>query len=394
MDVTAALAQLGIVLLLLAIVGAIAERLEIPAIPLYLLVGLGLGVGGVLPLADVGPFIEVGAELGVIMLLLALGMQFSAAEFIVSLRRHRYSGLVDALLSATPGAVAGVALGLGWQGALALAGVTWVSSSGIIAKLLTDLGRLGNRETPAVLSVLVIEDMAMAVYLPVTAAVLGGRPWWLAVAGATVACVAVTLALLASHRLGSSLANLVGRGGSDQVVIRAIGLTVFVAAIAELVHVSAAVGAFIVGLSLNGAAAARIAELIAPLRDLFAGLFFVGFSIAIDPRTLLPMLPAALWLAAIGIVSKYLVGVFAARTDGVSGRGRSRAGTALIARGEFSIVIAGLAVMSVPGSPIGSLASSYVLILAIVGPVLARYSGEIPGIRNVRDLLRRDRAAA
>ena len=65
-------------------------------------------------------------------------------------------------------------LGWGPVAAVALAGVTWVSSSGVIAKVLHDLGRLTNRETPVVLSILVIEDLAMAFYLPVLTALLIG----------------------------------------------------------------------------------------------------------------------------------------------------------------------------------------------------------------------------
>src|SRR3712207_7414223 len=71
------------------------------------------------------PFIEAAAEIGVVLLLLALGLEFSAGELFASLRHHGPSGLVDLLLNALPGLAAGLLLGLPWQGALALAGVTW-----------------------------------------------------------------------------------------------------------------------------------------------------------------------------------------------------------------------------------------------------------------------------
>ncbi|MDP3971730.1 MAG: cation:proton antiporter [Candidatus Nanopelagicales bacterium] len=389
MDIDLALLELGIILVLLGFAGGIARRVGIPAIPLYLLVGLVLGVGGFLPIDDAAEFIEVGSELGVILLLLGLGMEFSPDEFMSSLKRHRSSGIVDAVLSATPGAAAGFILGMGWQGALVLAGITWISSSGIIARMLTDLGRLGNRETPAILSVLVIEDIAMAVYLPVTAVLLVGGEWWLALIGAAVALLAVALALLASRTVGNRLTRILGRAGREQVVIRTVGVAVLVASLAELIHVSSAVGAFLVGLSLNGSTATKIAELIAPLRDLFAAMFFVGFTLAIDPATLWPILPAALILALFGIGSKYLVGRYAARVEGASRAGQTRAGTALIARGEFSIVIAGLAVVSMPELPISPLASAYVLLLAVIGPVLARYSGQNSRMSSLRSRLRR-----
>ncbi len=394
MEIDLALLELGIILVLLGAAAGLARRVGIPAIPLYLLVGLVLGAGGLMAVDDADQFIEVGSELGIVLLLLGLGMEFSPDEFLSSLKRHRSSGLIDALLSATPGAFAGLVLGMGWQGALALAGITWVSSSGIIARFLTDWGRLGNRETPAVLSVLVIEDIAMAVYLPVTAVLLVGGDWWLALIGAGVALLAVVLALLASRSIGGQLTRILGGAGREQAVIRTVGVAVLVASLAELIHVSAAVGAFLVGLSLNGPTANRISELIAPLRDLFAAMFFVGFTLAIDPADLWPMLPAALVLALFGIGSKFAVGSYAARVEGASRAGRMRAGTALIARGEFSIVIAGLAVASLPTLPIVPLASAYVLILAVIGPVLARYSGTISGVHPLRHRPRRPKPAA
>ena len=145
-------------------------------VPLYLLAGLVLGEGSAVSLDASTGFLAVGAELGLILLLLTLGLEFSADEFASVLRRHVPSGCVDLLLNATPGAVAGWLLFDSWTGALVMAGVTWVSSSGIVARVLSDLGRLANRETPSVLAILVLEDIAMAVYLPARGGA-GRRRW-------------------------------------------------------------------------------------------------------------------------------------------------------------------------------------------------------------------------
>ena len=109
-----------------------------------------------------------------VLLLLTLGLEFSIGEFSESLRRHLPSAGVDLLLNSIPGAVAGWLLGLDVVGIVAMAGITYISSSGVIARLLSDLDRLGNRETPAVLSVLVLEDFAMAAYLPVLTVLASG----------------------------------------------------------------------------------------------------------------------------------------------------------------------------------------------------------------------------
>jgi CPA2 family monovalent cation:H+ antiporter-2 len=368
----ALLLELGVVLAALSVLGALARRYALSPIPLYLLVGLGLGEGGVAGVPAAREFVETGASIGVVLLLLTLGLEFSTAEFASSLRRHVPSVIVDLVLNGTPGAVAGWLLGLDGVGIFALAGATWISSSGIVARLLADLRRLGNRETPAVLSVLVLEDFAMAVYLPVLAVLASGGTWWQATVGVLVAVGAVLLAFVASHRWGRHLGRLLSHPDSEQLMLRVLGTTLVVAALAELVDASAAVGAFLVGLALSGDTAERARTVLAPLRDLFAAAFFLAIGLAVDVRELVPLLPAALALAAVTAATKLLTGAFAASRDGVGSRGRLRAGTALIARGEFSIVIIGL--VGAGHQTLGPLVTAYVLALAIAGPLLARFT--------------------
>ncbi|MGH3598051.1 MAG: cation:proton antiporter, partial [Mycobacterium sp.] len=261
-------------------------------------------------------------------------------------------------------------------------GVTYVSSSGLIARLLEDLHRLGNRETPAVLAVWVLEDFAMAAYLRLFAVLASGGTWFLAVGGMVVAVVAFWVAFAASYRWGHHVGRLVGHPDSEQLLLRVLGITLIVAALAEHVHASAAVGAFLVGLTLTGDTADRARKVLGPLRDLFAAIFFLGIGVSVDPQQLLPMLPVAIALAAVTGATKVATGVFAARRDGVARRGQLRAGTTLIARAEFSLIIIGLAGSSIPG--VGALATSYVFVVAILGPVLTRFTGgPLPvGARN------------
>jgi CPA2 family monovalent cation:H+ antiporter-2 len=371
-DVSALLLELGLLFLGLAVLGMGARRLGLSPIPFVLLAGLALGDGGVVALDTAAPFLTAAAEIGVVLLLLTLGLEFSATELFGSLRRHAPSGLVDLLLNAPPGFVAGLLLGLPWEGALALAGVTWISSSGIAARLLGELGRLANRETPAVLSVLVLEDLAMALFLPLLVVALTGEGPLSASGGIALAVGAVLLVLLAAQRHGHRLGRLLSHEDDEQVLLRLVGLTLLVAGLAQALGASAAVGAFIVGLALPASFADRARAILRPLRDLFAALFFVAFGLATDPGAILPVLPAALLLAVITLATKIGTGWYAAKRDGVGVPGRLRAGTALVARGEFSIVIAGLAVGA--GIPeLGPVATGYVLLLAVSGPVLTRF---------------------
>ncbi|MDF5755252.1 cation:proton antiporter [Spongiactinospora sp. TRM90649] len=312
----ALLLELGLILAVLSVVGSLARRVALSPIPLYLLAGLALGEGGVLPIPAAGQFVQIGASIGIVLLLLALGLEFSLAEFTASMRHHLPSAGVDLLVNAVPGAAAGWLLGLDGVGVLALAGVTYISSSGIIARLLSDLRRLGNRETPSVLSVLVLEDFAMAAYLPVLAVLASGGAWWQAIVGALVAVGAVLTAFAVAARWGHHLGRIVAHPDNEQLMLRMLGLTMIVAALAEYVHASAAVGAFLVGLTLTGQTADRARAVIAPLRDLFAAVFFIAIGLSVAPATLLPVLPAALALATVTALTKMFTGRYAASRRG------------------------------------------------------------------------------
>src|SRR5262249_26666573 len=251
-----------------------------------------------------------------------------------------------------------------------------ISSSGVIARVLEDLHRLGNRETPAVLSVLVLEDFAMAAYLPLFAVLASGGTWLEAAAGTVAAVGVLFAAFFASYHWGHHVGRLVAHPDSEQLLLRVLGVTLLVSALAESLHASAAVGAFLVGLTLTGETANRARRVLGPLRDLFAAIFFLAIGLSVDPHELLPMLPAALGLAVVTALTKVATGIYAARRDAVARRGQLRAGTALIARGEFSLIIIGIVGGSIPA--VAALATSYVFVMAMAGPVLARFAGGPP----------------
>ncbi|MFZ4161190.1 cation:proton antiporter [Streptomyces griseoincarnatus] len=371
-DTATMLIELGAIILVLGLLGRLAGRVGFSPIPLYLLVGLAFGHGGILALQASEEFIAVGAEIGVILLLLMLGLEYSASELVTNLRTQYPSGVVDFVLNAVPGAVAALILGWGPVAAVALAGVTWISSSGVIAKVLGDLRRLGNRETPVVLGVLVIEDLAMAVYLPILIAVLAGA----GLAGGSVTLLialgTVGAVLYLALRHGRLISRAVSSDNAEMLLLVVLGLTLLVAGVAQELQVSAAVGAFLVGIALSGEVAEGASNLLTPLRDLFAAVFFVFFGLSTDPSDIPPVLVPALLLAIVTASTKIATGWYAARRAGIKGAGRWRAGGTLVARGEFSIVIAGLAVGVEPR--IGPLATAYVLILVVVGPLTARWT--------------------
>jgi CPA2 family monovalent cation:H+ antiporter-2 len=369
---TILLIEVGALLFALGMLGRLGRRVGLSPIPLYLLAGLAFGHGGLVPLSASEEFIEVGAEIGVVLLLVMLGLEYSASELVGNLRSSAAAGALDAMLNALPGAAFALLLGWGWQAALVLAGITWVSSSGVIAKVLGDLGRLGNRETPIILSVLVIEDLAMAFYLPLVTAVLAGVALAGGLQALAVAVITVVAVLVVAIRYGSTISSLISVKDPEALLLSVLGLTLFVAGVAAELKVSAAVGAFLVGIALSGPVAHHATQILSPLRDLFAAVFFVFFGLSTDPATMPPVLLPALGLAVLTMLTKVVTGYVAARRGGIALPGRLRAGLALMPRGEFSIVIAGLAVASGVEPELAPLATAYVLITVVSGPMLAR----------------------
>ena len=380
----ALLVELGFVLVALAALGRLAARFGIPSIPLYLLAGLAVGEGGFVELLTAREFIENAAQIGVILLLLLLGLEYTGSELTSALRDHAPAGVVDLALNFTPGLVLGIGLGWDIRAALLLGGITYISSSGIIAKVLSDLGNTGNRETPVVLAILVTEDLVMALYLPVMAGLLIGGDA-LDVGFEVVAAVAAVLtAVVIAIKFGTRISSVVFNRSDENLLLSLLGIALLVAGIAEHLQASAAVGAFLVGIAIGGPAERAARNVLGPLKDLFAALFFAFFGLQIDPGELPPTLALAFGLAVVTAGTKVATGWWSAARVGINPAGRLRAGATLVAHGEFSIVIAGIAVADGIEDDLGPLAAAYVLVLAVGGPLLARAADPLGRRLNAR----------
>ncbi|WP_341954471.1 cation:proton antiporter [Salinibacterium sp. TMP30] len=385
-ETTQLLIEVGALLLVLSVLGRVAARFGFSAIPLYLLAGLAVGEGGLLPFQASEEFFAVGSQIGVILLLAMLGLEYSADELVSNLKTSKVSGILDAVFNALPGALFAILLGWEPTAVVALAGVTWVSSSGVIAKVVRDLGRLGNRETPTILSIIVMEDLAMAFYLPVLSALVIGAGLLQGAFTVAIAVAVVLIILYVALRHGRFLSRLLPDKNAEALLLGVVGLTMLVAGLAEQVSVSAAVGAFLVGIAISGPVAHQSAQLITPLRDLFAAVFFVFFGISTSPADIVPVLLPAFALAIVTIATKTLSGYLAAKRAGIAAAGRWRTGLTLTPRGEFSIVIAGLAVGAGIEPMIAPLAAAYVLMTIVSGPILAR----IPDAKWFKARVRKD----
>ena len=366
------LIELGVVVIGLALIDRLARRIGISAIPLYLLVGLAFGTGGLVPLNFSTDFLHIGTEIGVLLLLFTLGLEYTGEQLSRGLKSSLPDGLVDFLLNFPPGYLIGILLGWGPLAAWILGGVTYISSSSIIARILSEQGWLKNRETPCIINILVFEDLIMAIFLPLTIVLLSGESLALASFHILAAVIAVALFLFIAIRYGKFIGRLVAHESDEVVLFSILGLILLVAGIAQLLQISAPVGAFLVGVALQGAIADRARKILSPLRDLFAAIFFLFFGLQIDPATLPAVLLPAVGLGLATTLTKVLSGAWSAHRAGADNMSCLRAGSILVTHGEFSILIAGLGVTAGLDPQLNALTAAYVLTLSIFGPILAQ----------------------
>lgn len=368
------LLESGAILGGLALAALLFLRFRQSVIPAYILLGMALR-----PLIEQSRAIEELATLGVVLLLFFMGLEFSLGALLRDRRHIVRTGGIDLLLCFPVGLVAGWALGFGLAGTLLLAGAVYISSSAIIAKSVIELRRAADPETAVALGVLVFEDLFIALFLAIlSGAVLVDEPDALAAAwGVGRALLFFGVVVLLALR-ARPLLDRVFAVESDDVFVLLVGSGVLLLSWAALTAgLSEAIGAFLAGLALAETAhKARTERLLAPLQGIFAAIFFLGFGLSIDPAAFRGIWPAALVLALAAIVSKVAAGWWAGRGSGLSQRGALALGLTLIARGEFSIILAGIAVTI--GLPeLGATIALLVLLLSVVGTSAMQFSPQI-----------------
>lgn len=372
------LLEFGILLVILGLLARLAHRFGFSAVPFYLLGGLILGNAPGLDVDPAGSFLPIVAELGVILLLLLLGLEYSGREIVAHARRQKGPGAVDVIANFLPGAAMGLAFGWGLPGAVALGGVTYISSSGIVSQVVKDLRWRRNPETGPVVSILVIEDLVMAPYLPILTVVLTGTGLVAGLISVSVALLVVAVVLVVAVRRSDWTPRIFRGAEPVGLLLVVFGLAVAAAGFAVRMSFSSAVAAFLVGLLLTGEVAEVARRRLDPLRELLAAVFFAYFGLVTDIRDLPGMLLPALILVVVTILTKFLTGWLASRTVEGGTISRLRAGALLSARGEFSVIIAGLvAVSGVLPPEFSALAAAYILITATLGPLLAKYAEPI-----------------
>jgi CPA2 family monovalent cation:H+ antiporter-2 len=374
------LSELALTVGLLAGLGVVASRFGLSAIPAYLLAGILLGPNEpkIFTLIEPSEVTKFVAEIGLVFLLFFLGLEFTLSRLIRTGGHVGTGGAIDLAANAGLGLVVGLAaFGFSFA-AIILAAAVYVSSSAIAVKGLIDFRRLGDEETDLVLAILLFEDLVVAFILGFAGG--GGGE-----AGETLTLLAkalafVTLSLAASRWLPALLDRLLERMPREFFLLFTFAFLIGMAALADELGLSEAIGALMAGVVLSETAAREeIEERFFSFRDLFGALFFFVFGLSIDVAEL----GRIGWLLALAVpltvLGKVGGGYLAGLVGGYGRRQRLNAGVALIAHGEFTVIIAQLAAgnptISAPDrEDLLAFVGLYVLATATIGIALMKES--------------------
>jgi CPA2 family monovalent cation:H+ antiporter-2 len=371
------LVALGGAFLIAGLLARVGRRFGLPTIPIFMVAGILVGPhtpGFVL--VDDPAELELLAALGLILLLFHLGLEFSLSDLVGGGRRILFWGVAHVCITMAGGLALGFAVGWGSAEALVIAGAVGISSSAIVTKLLIELRRLADPESRMILGIIVVEDLFLALYLALLQPVLGDAEGAgdAAFQFARALVFLVTLGLVA--RYGARfVARILDDPEDELLTILFLGLAILVAGFAEELGVSDAIGAFAVGLILaESAVAERVGRLVLPLRDAFAAIFFFAFGLTIDPAdTELVLVPVTI-AVVLTLVLNVVAGVLVARANGYDRRGAANVSFTLVGRGEFSLILATLAMAAGLDARLGPFVALYVLVLAILGPLMTAKS--------------------
>ena len=321
------------------------------------------------------------AELGLVFLLFFLGLEFSLERLSRSSRHVGLGGTIDLLVNAALGLIVGVAaFGLSFA-ALIVAAAVYVSSSAVTVKGLIDFRRLADDETDLILAILVFEDIVLAIVLGFAGGGGGGlgETLWIVLK----ALLFLTLSLAASRFLARPIDRLLGRLPERVLPALHAALVVGMAALAEELGLSEAIGALMAGVILaETGARAEIEERFLSFRDLFAALFFFVFGLTIDVAALETVWWMVVLAICVTVVGKLAAGYAAGLVGGFTRRQSLNVGAALVAHGEFTIILAQLAAGNAAlaladRDRLTAFAGLYVLATATIGVVLMKESKRI-----------------
>ncbi|MCQ2008731.1 cation:proton antiporter [Sporolactobacillus sp. STSJ-5] len=383
--------EVGTALVLVAIAALIANRLNFSIIPFLILAGMIVGPHAPhfwvinLKFIHSAELIEFLGRIGILFLLFYLGLEFSTSKLIRSGKSILVGGSVYIGINLTLGLLYPILLGFPLKETLIIAGIITVSSSAIVAKVLVDLRRTGNSETELILGIIMFEDIFLAVYLSaVSGLVLGKSQSLMGTLLSILLSLGYMLLFFIIARKAAPLLNKLLKITSDEIFIIVIFASLFfVAGFSETIHVAEAIGALLLGLVYSETDQAdRMEHLVIPFRNFFGAIFFFSFGLSIDPTKLGGAVWMTLGAVLITIIGNFVAGLVAGKLAGLSYKASTNIGLTIVSRGEFSIIMANLGIAGSLMPILQPFSALYVLILAIMGPIMTKESKRIYTIMN------------
>ncbi|GAB6181327.1 cation:proton antiporter [Desulfotomaculum defluvii] len=377
------LLEIGLALCIVAAAGLLAARFRFSIVPFLILAGMAVGPHapsfGVFDFRFIesAPLIQFMGRLGVIFLLFYLGLEFSVGRLLKAGKTIFLGGTTYMLINFSLGMALPYLWGWPMREILVVAGIFSISSSAIVAKVLVDLKRTVRPETEMILGLMLYQDVFVAVYLSIVSGlVLTGSTSAAGVIQSAVIALGFMLGfILLGRKLSPSINRILNVPSDELFMLIVFGFLTLVAGFSETIHVAEAIGALLVGLVLAETDHLdRIEHLVVPFRDFFGALFFFSFGLSIDPFSL----GGAFWPAVVAvlvtIVGNFVAGLISGRKAGYSYQGATNIGLTITSRGEFSIILANLAKAGGLLPILQPFAALYVLLLAILGPLLTKES--------------------
>jgi CPA2 family monovalent cation:H+ antiporter-2 len=328
-----------------AVTTVLFQRLRQPVVLGYILAGLVVGPHVPVPLVADREIVQTLSELGVVLLMFALGLEFSLRKLVAVGPKAGVTAVFQSSLMVWLGFLAGRAFGWTTLECVFAGAIVAMSSTTIIAKAFDDLGVKGGLRD-LVVGVLLVEDLFAILFMAVLTAVATG-------AGVSPAELAGTLGRLAAFLAALLAAGVVvvprairyvsRHGSGETLLVAALGLCFGISSLAVAAGYSVALGAFIAGsLVAESGVAHAVEELVRPVRDLFAAIFFVSVGMLIDPALVARHAGAIAVFTVLVVLGKALAVTLGAFLTGNGVRTSVQAGMSLAQIGEFSFILAAL----------------------------------------------------
>lgn len=378
--------EFGLALALIGIAVVLAAKLRLSNVPFLILIGMAVGPHapqiGVFDFRFISsaPLIEFMGRVGVLFLLFYLGLESNVSRLIQAGRSIFIGGTIYIVLNFVVGIGYAYLTGFSPKEILIVAGITTISSSAIVAKILFDYRRTANPETELILGITMYEDVFLAVYLSLLSGiVLSGATSFGGILSSAGLALGFIVGLIVVGRWATPLLNRLLRISSNEVFVIIVFAALFIfAGLGETIHVAEAIGALLLGLILGETEhSGRIERLVVPFRDFFGAIFFFGFGLTVDPFSLGGAVGLSIGAAVLSLIGVIVAGQLAGKVAGHSAPTSLNVGLTLLGRGEFSIIVARLAEAGGLLPLIQPFAALYVLILATFAPLLAKESERI-----------------